>query len=127
MRYLADTQVALWVMGDHPRLGAGALAALRRSQGGAVVSTASVWEIAIKVGIGRLDAPDDVPATLEASGFSLIDITPRHAVAAGALPLHHQDPFDRMLVAQARIEGLTLITADPAMAAYDVDLLDARR
>jgi PIN domain nuclease of toxin-antitoxin system len=92
-----------------------------------VVSAASVWEIAIKVAAGRLVAPGDVPAALEASGFVLLDITPRHGVAAGHLPLHHKDPFDRMLAAQAQVEGLTLVTADEAMRAYDVELIDARR
>ncbi|HEX7134067.1 MAG TPA: type II toxin-antitoxin system VapC family toxin [Iamia sp.] len=127
MRCLADTHVALWVLAGDPQLGRGAIAALRASEGGAIVSAVSVWEIAIKVAAGRLDAPDDVPAALEASGFTLIDITPRHGVSAGHLPLHHKDPFDRMLVAQAQVEGLALVTADAAMAAYDVELIDARR
>ncbi len=84
------------------------------------MSAATVWEIEIKRATGRLDAPGNLIEAVDASGFDHLPITLEHAVAAGRLPLHHRDPFDRMLVAQARVEGLTLATADPEITRYDV-------
>lgn len=89
-----------------------------------LVSAATVWEIEIKRALGRLDAPEDVPGDADAAGFARIAISFEHGVAAGRLPLHHGDPFDRMLIAQARSEGLTLATRDPVIGRYDVPLLD---
>ena len=89
------------------------------------VSAASAWEIAIKRAIGRLEAPDDVEEQLSLERFDLLAITHEHAWAAGALPQHHADPFDRMLVAQARVEGLTIVTRDPSFARYAVPTLTA--
>lgn len=125
MRYLVDTNVALWIMQDDGRVGSNAITALQDAEL-RLVSVASVWEIAIKVQLGKLDAPDNLLAALDDSGLELLDVTASHALIAGALPLHHKDPFDRMLVAQAQVEGLTLVTADRALGAYDVSLLDAR-
>lgn len=88
-----------------------------------VVSAATIWEISIKQTTGRLDFEGDIIAACEANAFELLAMTPRHADLAGALPLHHTDPFDRMLVAQAKMEGLTLLTQDRKMALYDVPLL----
>jgi len=88
-----------------------------------VVSTASVWEIAIKQAAGRLDAPDDLLEALAANDFAPLPITAAHGIAAGALPTHHADPFDRMLIAQAQIEGLTLVTVDRRFSDYEVDVL----
>ena len=90
------------------------------------VSPVSVWEIEIKRALDRIRAPDDVAALVDASGFERLTINFDHAREAGRLLLHHGDPFDRMLVAQARIEGLTLATADVALARYDVPVLDLR-
>jgi PIN domain nuclease of toxin-antitoxin system len=85
-----------------------------------LVSAATIWEIEIKRSLGRLQAPERLgPATLDA-GYAPLQITFDHAIEAGRLPLHHRDPFDRMLVAQARVEGLTLATADSRMGRYDV-------
>ena len=88
---------------------------------------ASVWEIAIKVGGGRMVLPDlverYVPDRLRHHGFELISIDLGHTVRAGALPRIHGDPFDRMLVAQAQIEGIPILTADPAIALYDVETI----
>lgn len=91
-----------------------------------VVSAASAWEITIKKAVGRLDAPDDLLEALDANTFDRLAITAAHALAAGELPAHHDDPFDRMLIAQARMEGLTLVTVDERFAEYDVDLLTIR-
>ena len=89
----------------------------------AVVSAATVWEIAIKQAVGRLDAPDDLLEALQVNGFETLAISAAHALAAGGLPQHHADPFDRMLIAQARAEGLTLVTVDQRFPEYDVVLL----
>ncbi len=89
-----------------------------------LVSVASIWEIAIKVNTGKLKFPvERLAEMLDAIGFRPLPIEPRHAVAAGGLPRHHNDPFDRMLIAQARIEGLVLVSVDAAFNRYGVALL----
>jgi PIN domain nuclease of toxin-antitoxin system len=88
------------------------------------VSSASVWEIEIKRASGRLIAPSDVGEHAFQQGFEPLPIGFDHAIAAGRLPLHHRDPFDRMLVAQAQLEGMTLASADARLSAYDVPLLE---
>ena len=92
-----------------------------------IVSAASIWEIEIKRARGRLTAPVDVGERALEDGFVPLPITLAHAQEAGRLPLHHHDPFDRMLVAQARMEGMTLATADATLGAYDVPLLEVTR
>lgn len=89
-----------------------------------LVSAASIWEISIKRSIGKLTAPTDLLDVLSRSGFASLPISAEHAVVAGDLPLHHRDPFDRMHVAQARVDRLRLITHDPRLGDYDVDLMD---
>jgi PIN domain nuclease of toxin-antitoxin system len=89
-----------------------------------LVSAATVWEIEIKRALNRIRAPADVAGVVDDSGFVRLPITFEHAREAGRLPLHHGDPFDRMLIAQARVEGLVLATADQAIADYDVPTLD---
>jgi PIN domain nuclease of toxin-antitoxin system len=87
------------------------------------VSAASAWEAAIKVSLGRLELPDTVEAGVLASGFEKLSISFSHAERAGALPPHHKDPFDRMLVAQAQADGLTLVTHDRLLEPYEVEIL----
>jgi len=87
------------------------------------VSSASVWELAIKVAAGKLTTPDDMEAQMRESRFTELPITVRHAVAAAKLPRFHADPFDRMLVAQAAVESLTLVTSDKRLADYGVKVL----
>ncbi len=123
MILLLDTHILLWWLGDDPMLPRNATDVIADSGTSVVVSAATAWEIAIKRAAGRLEAPDDLLDALEANHFAALAITASHAIAAGALPPHHGDPFDRMLVAQARTEGLTLVSVDDRMAAYDVDLL----
>ena len=117
---LLDTHVLLWWLADDRRLGAGARALVAGPDNAVYVSAASVWEIGMKRALGKLDAPDDLIDAVERSGFDPLPIGLAHAELAGALPRHHDDPFDRMLVAQAMAEGATLVTADARLAAYAV-------
>jgi PIN domain nuclease of toxin-antitoxin system len=89
------------------------------------VSAATVWEIEIKRAAGKLHAPPDLAGIVANHGFDPLPITFEHAVETGRLPLHHGDPFDRMLVAQARVEDLTLVTADERLQRYSVAVLSA--
>lgn len=123
MRLLVDTHILLWWLAGDSKLPPAAHHAISDPRNSAAVSAVSVWEAAIKSAIGRLRIDGDLPDAVKADGFELLPITARHAWAAGALPLHHTDPFDRMLVAQAGDEGLTLVSVDSAFAAYEVDLL----
>ena len=88
-----------------------------------LVSVASLWEIAIKRSLGKLDAPDDLPSTIEGEGFGWLPVGTHHAWNVSALPSHHRDPFDRLLIAQALAGGLAVITADPHFNAYGVEVL----
>lgn len=124
VRLLLDTHTLLWWWSSDSRLGAAALAAVASAEDVAV-SVASVWEIEIKRALGRLAAPSDVIAGAAADGFVLLAIDAPHVVGAARLPQHHRDPFDRVLVAQARIEQRILVTGDARLAAYDVDRLAA--
>jgi PIN domain nuclease of toxin-antitoxin system len=121
-RLLLDTHVFLWWRGEPARLSS----AVRSSIATAdivFVSAASAWEAAIKVSLGRLELPDTVEAGVLASGFEKLLITFSHAEHAAHLPSHHKDPFDRMLVAQAQAEGLTLVTHDRLLEPYGVEIL----
>ena len=92
----------------------------------AAVSAVSLFEISLKKNLGKIRPPvEDVVGELDRRGFVPLDVTPQAAWAAGALPLHHRDPFDRLLVAQAQLEGLTIVTRDPAISRYQVAVLPA--
>jgi len=123
MKLLLDTHILLWWLADDPRLPPSASAAIADSDAVVTVSAATAWEIAIKKAAGRLDAPDDLIDALGANDFETLAITAAHGLAAGALPPHHADPFDRMLIAQAQKEGLTLISVDTRFRDYDVELM----
>jgi PIN domain nuclease of toxin-antitoxin system len=120
---LLDTHALLWSVGDTDRLSPVARDVLSAGAVPAYVSAASVWEIAIKRASGKLKAPDDLLEQIALARFKELGITFKHSALAGALPLHHGDPFDRMLVAQAQSENLTLVTSDERIAAYDVPVL----
>jgi PIN domain nuclease of toxin-antitoxin system len=122
VRLLLDTHVLLWAVLNDPRLSDAQVRAI--SGGDLYVSAASVWEIGIKRAIGKLDVPETVFDVAVDAGCRPLPISWTHAEAAAALPLHHTDPFDRMLVAQARCEGLRLVTSDRKLAAYEVDLVE---
>jgi PIN domain nuclease of toxin-antitoxin system len=124
VRLLLDTHALLWWLDDDARLDRAAADAIAEAEFVAV-SAASAWEIGIKQSIGKLAGPDDLRAELATNGFAELPVSVTHALAAGALPPHHSDPFDRMLVAQARLEGLTLVTRDDRLADYGIAHLRA--
>jgi PIN domain nuclease of toxin-antitoxin system len=119
---LLDTHAFLWWRADDRRLGPESRDAISLAPL-VFVSAASAWEAAIKITLGRLRLPEPFGRGVDESGFQRLPIAFEHAEAAAALPGHHGDPFDRMLVAQARLEGCTLITHDRAMAPYEVPIL----
>jgi PIN domain nuclease of toxin-antitoxin system len=119
-RFLVDTHVLLWWLVDDPQLSCTARAAISDPGAEALVSAARAWEIAIKRSLGKLNAPDDVLEITVEEGFGFLAVTPWHAWRAGALPLHHRDPFDRLLAAQALVEGIPVVTADPSFGPYGV-------
>jgi len=131
MRYLLDTSVWLWSVAEVGRLNQAAREVLSAPEHELYFSAASVWEIAIKVSIGRMRLPDPprllVPRETARQGLRPIQVSYSHALAVCELPLLHGDPFDRMLVAQARTEGLALITADREIRRYPVEIFWAGR
>ena len=121
MSFLLDTHLLLWAAGLPARLPSVARALLEEPKSEPVFSAASLWEIAIKSGLGRADFHVDprlLRRGLLENGYTELPVTGSHAVAVDLLPAIHRDPFDRMLVAQAQIEGLTLLTADPVVGRY---------
>jgi PIN domain nuclease of toxin-antitoxin system len=121
-RLLLDTHIFLWWRGEPSRLSAEVQSRIAAADI-VFVSAASAWEVAIKVSVGRLNLPGTVEDGVHASGFEKLLITFPHAEHAAKLPLHHRDPFDRMLVAQAQAEGLTLVTHDRLLEPYRVEIL----
>ena len=109
-RLLLDTHVLLWALEDSPELGEKARRAVIDPRNEVFVSAINVWEITIKRSLGKLRGLDNLTTTVEDTGFTPLPITLFHAEQAGNLPMHHRDPFDRMLVAQAQAEGLTIVT-----------------
>jgi PIN domain nuclease of toxin-antitoxin system len=122
---LLDTHPLLWWVQDSPDLSAQARQAIADRRNSVHVSVASLWEISIKVGKGKLDLFDEFDRTLDQEPFARLDILTPHARAVRSLPHVHGDPFDRILIAQARVEGLTLVTRDEVMQRYEVPLIAA--
>ena len=120
-RLLVDTHALLWWLTDDAGLSDTARAALADPANDVRVSTASVWEIAIKRGLGRLEAPADLPDHIAAQGFGWLPVGADHAWRVGELPPHHRDPFDRLLVAQALSERMAIVSADACFGAYGVE------
>lgn len=127
MKLLLDTNSVIWWLGRLPRLGPAALQEISSGRNDVFVSAISACEISIKTAIGKLDAPGDVDVQASAAGFTPLPVALRHGAAMRDLPLHHRDLFDRILIAQARCEDLTVVTADRVFGAYDIPVLDARR
>ena len=122
MSLLLDTPVVLWWLTDARELSDDMKQQLD-DEPAVYLSPATVWEITVKQSIGKLTDPENLPEIVVDAGFRPLPITAEQAVVAGRLPLLHRDPFDRMLIAQARCEGLTLVTRDPQIRRYDVALL----
>ena len=125
MILLVDSHALLWALAGDSRLRREARDAMASPANDVLVSAAVVWEIAIKRARGKLECPDNLVEALEQTGFVGVPITLADGEAAASLPSHHADPFDRMLVAQARRLGAVVVTRDPAFAAYGVDVLPA--
>jgi PIN domain nuclease of toxin-antitoxin system len=119
---LLDTHAALWWLADDERLGPNAIEYLTDGANEVLLSAAVVWEVAIKRALGKLDVPDDFAPTLLGAGAVGLPVTLQHASAVAELPAHHRDPFDRMLIAQARLENAVLVSHDQALSAYGVPM-----
>ena len=122
---LLDTHVLLWWLADDAKLGSVARSHITDSASVVYVSAVSIWEAAIKRAAGRLATPDGLADEVDDVGFERLSVGFDHAEQAGGLPRHHGDPFDRLLIAQAQVEGATLVTSDRRIEAYDVTRLHA--
>jgi PIN domain nuclease of toxin-antitoxin system len=120
VRLLADTHAALWLLGEDERLSPTADRMLTDASNEILLSAAVVWEVAIKRSLGKLDAPDGFAQLLLDAGALPLAVSIDHARAVRTLPWHHRDPFDRMLVVQAKIEDAVLVSGDERLQAYDV-------
>jgi PIN domain nuclease of toxin-antitoxin system len=124
MRILLDTHALLWAADGDPRLSAAADAIIADGEQELLFSAVSAMEIAMKHAAGRLELPDDVAAWIRTrvAAFALVElpVTVDHAIEAGRLPMHHRDPWDRLLIAQARVEGVPLLSADTRLHRYEV-------
>lgn len=123
--YLLDTHALLWWLGDPSQLSDQARTVIADPEHRILLSAASAWEMSIKQRLGRLDFPPNLEEVLEKDQIEPLPITIAHALGVGSLPMHHQDPFDRMLIAQAKHEQLILITRDAQIEQYEVQTLKA--
>lgn len=125
MRYLIDTNIFIWWMEKNKRLSKNLFNLLNNPQNQIFLSVASVWEIVIKKAKKKLKTPKDVEGGVKASGFVAINIEMLHVLGIEKLPIHHNDPFDRIIISQAKAEDLTLVTSDNKIWKYDLRLLKA--
>lgn len=125
-RLLLDSHTLLWSLQGGQRLRPETYDAIHDPGNEVFVSVVAVWELAIKRVSGKLEAPDNLEASVIGQGYANLPVTFRHAELAAALPLLHRDPFDRMLIAQAQAEGLTLVTDDSQITRYGVHIMPAR-
>jgi len=125
MRILLDTHVVLWELQGSKTVGPKAQETIEGASE-LTFSVVSFAEIGVKVAIGKLVVPDDIHEHIIRTGVRILDLTPSHGLGVAQLPMHHRDPFDRLLISQARSEGLTMLTADTRIANYDVPTIDAR-
>jgi PIN domain nuclease of toxin-antitoxin system len=123
MKLLLDTHILLWWLTQDRKLSQTEVDILTEPDNLVFVSAATGWEITVKKMIGKLEAPDDLPAALAANNFLELPITIEHSQQLYRLPLYHQDPFDRMMIAQAMSEDLTLMTRDTKIALYDIRII----
>lgn len=125
MRLLLDSHVALWWLAGDPGIGAGCRTRIETADT-VLVSVVTPWELGIERSLGKLNHPDGLVEALVRSGFGMLEITAEHADLTPRLPLHHRDQFDRMLIAQARLESLVIVSADGSFDDYGVERLDPR-
>jgi PIN domain nuclease of toxin-antitoxin system len=127
MKYLLDTMVWLWSVGPTDKIGSAGLAVLTNGEEDLYFSAASSWEIAIKTKLGKFDLPEPppryVPKRLAEQGIQSLSVTQSHSLKVYDLPLHHSDPFDRLIIAQALAEGMAILTSDRAFKKYPVELV----
>lgn len=127
MNLLLDTHAFLWWATDDSRLSTRAREVLSDPEQRIFFSAASGWEMAIKANLGKLTFPrglsDFVTSAVSSNGYEILSVSLAHALAVNDLPYHHRDPFDRILVAQSRVEGLTILSADQKIRAYDIEIL----
>jgi PIN domain nuclease of toxin-antitoxin system len=109
--------------GETGRIGERARGAIEANDDGIAISAATIWEVAIKRSLGKLDAPSDLLPQLERARVNLLPVTARHADRVASLPPHHRDPFDRLLIAQAAVEEFALASADEELRAYEIELI----
>ena len=126
MLLLLDTHSLVWWLWNFPDLGPGAREAIDDRGNQAFISAFSIYEIGYKRNAGRLEAPENLEATLSGLGFTGLPVTTAHAEVGSRLPMHHRDPFDRILIAQAMSEGMALVTADSEIRKYEVSVLPAQ-
>ena len=124
MNLFLDTHVVLWWLDDNEALGTTAREAISDSDNLVILSAAVIWEIRIKQAIGKLYIPPDFFEVINSQGFEMLPIIPAHAYAVGDLPEYHRDPFDRILIAQAMLEGFTIVTHDAIFRKYPVRILE---
>ena len=122
---LLDTEALIWWDDNDPRLGGHARAAIQEASA-VYVSAASAWEIVIKVSLGKLRTSRRPLVAVEEAGFHALPVTFEHAEAVRTLPRHHRDPFDRLIIAAAHVEGWAVLTSDAQFRRYDVEIIDAR-
>jgi len=125
MNLLLDTHVLLWWLDDHSTLSKKIKAVIADGKNPVFVSAVVIWEITIKQALGKLEIPRNFRRVLDDQPFEMLDITVEHVHAVGDLPAYHRDPFDRMLVAQAKLERLTLVTRDIRLKKYKIPLITA--
>jgi PIN domain nuclease of toxin-antitoxin system len=127
MRFLLDTSILLWSVAEDYKLNSRATELLSSKAAELYLSSASVWEIAVKYALGTLPLHIEpkvfIPEVIRGMGLRTVDISPYHAIEAGRLPRHHRDPFDRMLIAQARMEKMVLLTGDRVFQKYEVETM----
>lgn len=120
-----DTHALLWALSAPDRLAPASREAIEDGNNDVFISTASAWELSIKQALGKLGTIEDLQGELEAASLLVLVVALEHALQVRSMPLHHNDPFDRMLIAQAMVEGLTIVTRDPRFEPYGVPLLTA--
>ncbi len=128
MNILLDTHCWLWALSEPEKLNPQATALISDSANKIYLSTASIWELGIKAQLGKIDLPESfetfVPSRLQVFQTIPLSITPSHAITAATLPLHHKDPFDRMIIAQGQSENLPVLTNDGVFRSYDITIIE---